>query len=174
MSNFVGDLSFGQKWEATARLIMSRTEDVQEVAPQGMFKGWDFRTNVGKYEVKADRLAYKYGGKTMFIEFACSGQQSGINTTEADFYFYIMVKPNGEFDCFRLPIADLKVACRGCVVKKGGDGWRASGYIVPVLEQFRVPKSVPHTDTPTQHSLRIVLPPQSSCPSGNTSPTPSS
>ena len=164
-TNWTGDLTFGQLWEAKARLLLSSTEEIQQVAV-GMFKAWDFRTNVAKYEVKADRLAYKYGGKTMFIEHSCSGKPSGIASTEADYWIYFMVKPSGEFAAYRIPVAELKKACDGCVVKAGGDGYRSRGYIVPVMEQFRMPQN---------NALTLRIPasppsPQSWSPKGNTSP----
>ena len=141
-----------------------------------MFKAWDFRTNVAKYEVKTDRLAYKYGGcRTMFIEFECSGNPSGINATEADYYIYIMVKPNDEYEMFRIPVADLKTACDGCEIKKGGDGYRARGYIVPIIEKFRMTPSIVQRDARTQNppALPKLILPVRTPPSGNTSPSPS-
>jgi hypothetical protein len=178
--NFQADLSFGKKWEQTAKTLITLTECVVETAPEGQFKKWDFRTCGGAYEVKADRLAYKYGCKTMFIEHECSGQPSGISSTEADYWVYFMVRPNGEYVAYRIPVEDLKKACVGCPVKSGGDGYRSRGYIVPVLEQFRMlpcssgqtqqNQTVPVVQSPPQTSpLRIVLP-ERTLPSGNTTP----
>lgn len=165
--NFVGDLTFGQKWEAMARLLMSATEDIQEVAPAGQFKAWDFRTHLWKYEVKADRLAHKYGCKTMFIEVECSGKPSGITTTEAEYWIYFMVKPNADYVAYRIPTATLRERVGKSPVKAGGDGYRSRGAIVSVdgLDAF---KMKPYT--PLQRSLKIRLPSQSLGPSGNTSP----
>lgn len=148
---FVGDLSFGKRWEATAmRLVGGGTP-----APEGRFKPYDFvRTDGKKVEVKADRLAYKYGGNTMFVEFECSGQPSGIATTEADEWMYFMVNPDGSAKWFSIPVAELKEWCVGCPVKKGGDGYRARGYIVPVRGSYSI-----LTRGEADSGLRIQLPP---------------
>ena len=135
---FHNDLAFGKKYEAIATEYMLDDETLVEPAPDGLFKGWDFRTNKYKYEVKSDRLAYKYGSRTMFIEYECSGQPSGISSTESDFWFYFMVHPDGTFKAFCIPVDTLKEACKGCVSKAGGDGWRSRGYIVPVNPAFLV------------------------------------
>jgi len=130
---FQNDLAFGKKYEDLAASdYLPEGETLVETAPAGLFKGWDFRTNKYKYEVKSDRLAYKYGCKTMFIEYECSGKPSGISTTEADYWYYFMVSPNGETKQFRFSVEELREKCKGCPSKAGGDGWRSRGYIVPV------------------------------------------
>ena len=130
-----------------------------EPAPSGMFKPYDFTSNGVKYEVKADRLAYKYGGNTMFVEYECSGQPSGISTTEADYWMYFMVKPSGAYKVFCVPVEDLKEWCQGCVSKSGGDGYRARGYIVPVRTSPLL--EVAPSAEPSAQDLRIQLPPPS-------------
>lgn len=139
-------------------------------APEGRFKPYDFiRTDGKKVEVKADRLAYKYGGNTMFVEFECSGQPSGIATTEADEWMYFMVNPDGSAKWFSIPVAELKEWCVGCPVKKGGDGYRARGYIVPARGSYSILTRTQATEeagrvlerTPSGTDLRIRLPPPS-------------
>jgi hypothetical protein len=178
--SFNKDLAFGKKWEAVAEAYIHETEPVIETAPEGQFKPWDFRTALGSYEVKSDRLAYKYGCKTMFIEYECSGNPSGLTTTEADFWMYYMVKPSG-YVAYRIPVPELKKMCVGCVTKAGGDGYRSKGYIVPVDERFRLaslesqktaksqcPLVVPEVELKRQ--LTIVLPPKIQTSEGNTTP----
>lgn len=180
MTNFTRDLSFGKMWEATAMSLVGGGEP----APEGRFKPYDFISNGVKYEVKADRLAYKYGGNTMFVEFECNGQPSGISTTEADVWMYFMVNPNGSYKVYVVPLEDLKEWCKGCVVKKGGDGYRARGYIVPVRTPALVTVSagqsgMPLERTPSGTDLRIRLPPTTrpsppdqKTPGSRTSPPP--
>lgn len=151
--SFRADLTFGKTWEEVASRIVG---GAVEKAPEGKFKPYDFISNGLKYEVKADRLAYKYGGNTMFIEFECSGKPSGISTTEADFWFYFMVHPSGSWKAWCIPVAELKQMCVGCIVKKGGDGWRSRGYIVPVKTSAHFEESGSGVD-----QLRIRLPPPS-------------
>jgi len=133
---FQQDLKFGKKWETKAISMIPDDETLAEVA-EGSFKPWDFKTNLSKYEVKADRLAYKYGCKTMYIEYECNGSLSGISSTEADYWFYFMVKPNDEFVCYEIPVSVLREKCKTPLRSvSGGDGMRSRGHIVDV-EQFR-------------------------------------
>jgi hypothetical protein len=125
---FTADLSFGKKWEKVAQDLLFPGQQVE--TSEGCFKGWDFKCGDVKVEVKADRLAYRYGNNSMFIEYECSEKPSGISTTEADYWVYFMVHPNGSFLHFTLDTAELKKACEGCVSKNGGDGYRSKGYIV--------------------------------------------
>lgn len=147
--NFTQDLAFGKTWEETAARLVGGTITLP---PKGCFKPYDFISDGVKYEVKADRLAYKYGGNTMFIEFECSGQPSGISTTEADVWMYFMVHPSGSYKCYSIPVSELRKNCEGCPIKKGGDGYRSRGYIVKT-------SSPPLERTPSGVDLRIHLPP---------------
>ena len=169
--SFKADLSFGKTWEDMACALMG---GAVERAPEGKFKPYDFISNGVKVEVKADRLAYKYGSKTMFIEFECSDKPSGLSTTEADVWFYFMVHPTGSWKAYMYSVAELKSMCEGCIVKKGGDGWRSRGYIVPVKTSAHFEGSAV-LGQPSQ-DLRIRLPPPSPLvphdqrTPGNTSP----
>ena len=134
---FEQDLKFGKYWETKAISMIPDDEVLTEVAPKGAFKSWDFKTNLSKYEVKADRLAYKYGNKTMFIEYECNGKPSGISSTEADYWFYFMVKPNNEYVCYEIPVPFLREKCKSPLRSvSGGDGMRSCGHIISV-EQFQ-------------------------------------
>jgi hypothetical protein len=147
---FQQDLNFGKKWEKQAISMIPDDETLAEVAPNGAFKPWDFKTNLNKYEVKADRLAYKYGCKTMYIEYECNGSPSGISSTEADFWFYFMVKPNGEYVCYEIPVPLLREKCKNPLRSvSGGDGMRSRGHIVDVREfqQFRLENNSTATGT---------------------------
>ena len=155
MANFTKDLAFGKTWEAIAMSLVGGGEP----APEGRFKPYDFTSQGIKYEVKADRLAYKYGGNTMFVEYECSGQPSGISTTEADVWMYFMVHPNGSYKVFCVPVEDLREWCKGCPAKSGGDGYRAKGYIVPVRTSPLMEVSASATGEQTGTDLRIRLPP---------------
>jgi len=162
--SFNKDLAFGKKWEAVAEAYIHESEMVVEHAPEGQFKPWDFRSTLGSYEVKSDRLAYKYGCKTMFIEYECSGNPSGIQSTEADFWMYYMVKPSGEYVAYRIPVPELKEMCKGCVSKAGGDNYRSRGYIVPVNEKFKIMRTQTESSSPQEKT------PKSQCPSDDQSP----
>jgi len=170
-SNFTMDLSFGKKWELVAQGHLGPNEVVTEVAPDGNFKDWDFKTNEACYEVKSDRLAYKWGWKTMFIEYECSGKPSGVTTTKADFWYYFMVGRK-EVQAWKIPIAKLKEAIPRYMRKvNGGDGGRSRGYILDVTEfvDYKFEVKVDLTPTPTG-TLFIKLPRSTSPDSVNNSP----
>lgn len=128
---FNADLAFGQVYQEIAKTLILEDEHVVE-EPSGCFKPYDFRTNNFKYEVKSDRNAHRYAYRSMFIEYECNGKKSGINATEADFWYYFMVKPGGGHICYEIPIATLKEKCINTRSISGGDGGKVKGYIVPV------------------------------------------
>jgi hypothetical protein len=156
--SFRTDLAFGHHFEKLAS--KSITEEI-EWAPSKAFKKWDFRTPTTSYEVKADRLAYKYGNA--FVEFECSSVPSGIAASEADIWFYFMVRPDTSYECYKIPRKELLEFCKGCVVKAGGDGYRAKGYIIPLtdLKNYRV--TLQTTDNksalspPEEHPLHVSV-----------------
>jgi len=131
---FISDLNFGKKYEEIAKQNVPKGESVIE-SPDRKCKEYDFKTNVSAYEVKADRNAYKYGNKTMFIEYECNNQRSGINATTADYWFYFMVNPNGKYICYEISVALLKEKCKTARSLSGGDGGRVKGYIVPITDE---------------------------------------
>lgn len=133
MGNFTKDLGFGKKWELLAQQILG--ENVVEVA-EGCFKDWDFRTANATYEVKSDRYAFKTN--CCFVEYECSNKPSGISTTKADYYVYFVVKPNEEYDWYKIPTQVLKdqPSLRNV---SGGDGFRSKGRIVSLanLQEYK-------------------------------------
>lgn len=134
---FMNDLEFGKKYEELSKTYIPPEEKLID-CPEGKCKPYDFKTDRFAYETKSDRLAYKFNYKTMFIEYECNGVGSGITTTKADYWFYFMVKPDGSYILYEIPITNLKQACKGCRSISGGDGGRVKGYIVPVLEEFKI------------------------------------
>jgi hypothetical protein len=136
---FTRDLAFGKKYQEIAKTLLPEGEVVTE-EPKGHFKDYDFETNVSTYEVKSDRMAYKYGCKSMFIEFECNKKPSGINSTTAGYWFYFMVKPDGTHVVFKIPTEEIKKKCASSRIICGGDGGRVRGYVVMVddLLQYKL------------------------------------
>lgn len=126
---FASDLAFGKYWEERA---IELAGGAKERAPEGAFKPWDFIGNDDlKYEVKSDRLAHRFGMKTMYIEYECSGKPSGIETTEADYWYYCMVNPNQHACVYKMPVSVVKELCKNPLrTVSGGDGGRSRGHIV--------------------------------------------
>jgi len=137
---FTADLKFGKKYEEECKKFL--TYDTFEYAPNTNFKPYDFLVvNDGKtikYEVKSDRLTYKTGN--LVIEYMCNNKPSGITSTEADFYMYFVVKPDASYDCYRIPVCELKEQVDKGRKTNGGDGWRAKMSLVPItaFEKYRL------------------------------------
>lgn len=139
MGNFTTDLSFGKKWEHLAQRLLG--ENVVEVA-DGCFKDWDFRTANASYEVKADRYAHRTN--CCFIEYECNGKPSGITASKADYYMYFAVKPNNEYDVYKIPTDAIREACKKpLATKSGGDNYKVKGHIVS-LQDFKDYKFTPN------------------------------
>lgn len=102
---FEDDLAFGEAGEL--RGLSYLEYDTFQQAPKRRFKDWDFWiTRKGKktyWEVKTDRHTHRSGN--IVIEFESSGEPSGITTTKADYWMYIL---EYEPTFFMIPVADLK------------------------------------------------------------------
>jgi hypothetical protein len=136
------DLLLGKKYEILLLDYLNNDEYSEvEFAPNQRFVEWDVKVKRGaleaKYEVKADRLSAKTGN--LCIEYECSGQPSGISTTQADFYAYFVIHGSDQ-DLYLIPVARIKelVAQGGCKKMSGGDGYRSRFYLVPktVFSEF--------------------------------------
>lgn len=106
MSTFHSDLAFGDKYQEKFIASMTPQPSYLEVK-KGYFKPYDFIADNVKYECKADRMAHKTGN--LCIEYYSRGKPSGISTSEADFWIYMLVAPDGEVsDTFKIPASVLK------------------------------------------------------------------
>ena len=86
MPSFKEQLAYGKVAEnQLAEYLRSQGETV-EMAPDGLFSGYDLTANGKHYECKRDRYTDKTGN--MCIEHHCSGKESGISVTTADFWHY--------------------------------------------------------------------------------------
>jgi len=153
---FHKDLEFGRRYEELAASMVSSSPI--EWSPNKAFKAWDFRTPTTTYEVKADRLAHRYGNA--FIEFECSSLASGICSSEADMWIYFVIRGE-ELDAYCIPRLELLELCKGCVVKSGGDNYRSRGYIVPLIRLKKFLVSLPAPLVPTRRDNRTTaVPPE--------------
>lgn len=133
MSKFLHDLKFGNKYEKECLKYFNYSKF--EIK-QGKFKPYDILLDDKvKIEVKADRLSYKTGN--LVIEFKCSDKDSGITTTEADYWVYFVIKPEN-CEVYKFEVEELKKLVADCRIVKGGDGYRSSLYLLPVkdLEKY--------------------------------------
>lgn len=79
----------------------------------------DWLKDLGKVEVKSDRLAHITGN--IFIEIYYKGRPSGLSTTEADYWVYKIAKTNL---ALIIPVYVLKSVVKQhfTKLKSGGDG----------------------------------------------------
>ena len=125
MTTFHRDLDFGNKYQEHYINTLTPRPTYLEVIP-GNFKPFDFVADGVKYECKADRMAYKTGN--ICIEYESRGSPSGIETSEADFWVYMLVAPDGTVsDTYKIPTGVIKEE----IAKKsyhrdiaGGDDWK--------------------------------------------------
>lgn len=84
-----------------------------------------------KVEVKCDRIAHKTG--RIYIEVYSRGKKSGISTTEADYWLYII---ENKQVMFLIPVDRLRELCREFHArygfKKGGDSDTSLGVLIPM------------------------------------------
>jgi len=141
MSSFHSDLAFGDKYQEQYISSMTPQPSYLEVK-KGYFKPYDFIADNVKYECKADRMAHTTGN--LCIEYFSRGSPSGISTSEADFWIYMLVSPTGEVsDTFKIPSDVLKEQ----IAKKaywrevaGGDNYMNKMYLFPknIFADYRV------------------------------------
>ena len=105
---FINTLQFGKLYEQKAKEYFEYNE-CQEVGDT--IPGYDvvFKKNnmQVKVEVKADRQSWKSGN--ICIEVESNNIPSGLSVTEADYWLYFIVSPDGTKDeVYKIPVEDLK------------------------------------------------------------------
>jgi hypothetical protein len=132
MTTFRSDLAFGDKYQEQFISSMTPQPSYLEVK-KGNFKEYDFVADGVKYECKADRLAHKTGN--LCIEYYSRGQPSGISTSEADFWIYMLVAPDGSVsETYKIPAQVLKdEIARKSYTRDvaGGDNWTNKMLLFP-------------------------------------------
>jgi len=130
MTKFLNDLSFGKKYESIlASYLQPFYININKI--EGKFKDYDIICdNKIKYEVKSDRLSIKTGN--LAIEFMCNNKESGITSTQSDYYAYFIIKSPDDYDLYIIPTNDIKDKIKEKQYKKivkGGDAWRSQMYL---------------------------------------------
>lgn len=114
-SSFYYDLNFGEEAEDWVKQVF---------------------TGGYKVEVKCDRMAHKTGN--IYIEVYSRGKESGISTTEADYWLYII--ENREV-MFLAPTDKLRELCREYHAlngfTRGGDNDTSKGVLIPINSLFK-------------------------------------
>ena len=128
---FSSDLEFGNSYEMK---LLEHIDYDEYFISKGNFKPYDIKILKDKkyirYEVKADRLAYKTNN--IAIEYECSEKPSGINTTRAKYYAYFIVKPNDLYDLYIVPVKNINELIKDEKYKKivsGGYLFKSKMYL---------------------------------------------
>ena len=112
-SSFYYDLDFGERAEDWADMVFNSGK---------------------KIEVKFDRMAHTTGN--IFIEYMSRGKNSGISTTEADYWIYKIDKTGAAIilDVFKLKEKLREYYKNGLYLKDGGDNNTSKGFLIPITE----------------------------------------
>lgn len=100
-------LAFGHIYE---KKLLEHIEHDSFVIKEGLFSYYDIKVYHGdkviRYEVKADRMAYRTGN--IVIEYMSNSVPSGISITRAKYYAYFVVKPYDQYDLYIIPVKHIK------------------------------------------------------------------
>ena len=136
------DLEFGNIYE---KKLVDIIPNDSYIIKEGYFPYYDVeitKDNIKtKYEVKADRCAYKTAN--IAIEFKCNGLPSGISKTQADYYAYYIIKPYNLFELYIIPTQIIKDKINSLEYKRtmfGGDNKSSEMYIfgLDLFEEYKI------------------------------------
>lgn len=86
-----------------------------------------------KIEIKTDSMAHRTGN--VFIEVYSRGKQSGISTTTADYWVYIVERTKAVIIISTDRLKQLVKKCHSLNgFKKGGDNDTSLGVLVPLID----------------------------------------
>ena len=128
---FKADLARG---EAAEKIIAAKLINLHggEVTYSEGQKGWDFEHKIGSvvtsWECKFDARAVS--SKNCFLEFSCSGKDSGLTSTTSDRWAVMIPDQSILLFCPKLMRAKLEEI--GARTISGGDSKRAMGYLIKV------------------------------------------
>lgn len=133
---FNSDLALGKEYEKKALALFDyETYKISE----GEVKEYDIDMTLKngkniKIEVKCDRLAKKTGN--IVIEYMYNGKDSGINSTQADYWIYFIIDDN----CYyKFPVKRLRKLVKECKSISGGYNKRSNMYLLNIktLDKYR-------------------------------------
>jgi len=134
---FVSDLKLGQYYELKAlELFDYKTYEHSKCKN----KYYDLKLimkndTIILVEVKCDRLAIRT--QNIAIEYMCNNKDSGIKTTNANYYIYYIIGTN---IVYKIPTLELLNICTDCKIVYGVDRKQSKMYLVPmnILDIYRV------------------------------------
>ena len=106
------------------------------------FKEFDImtftRNDVISYEIKVDFRARQTGN--FFLEVSCSGNDSGIYSSKAD-YYAIYTPLMKQTNLYIIPLSELKRIVNQYAIKmklvEGGDGFKSEGYLLSIRRYLK-------------------------------------
>ena len=136
---FINDLNFGKSYEEITINKFLQKENNNYKLSSGKFKPYDIinESTGEKYECKSDRWTYRTGN--VCIEFQYKNADSGISSTESDFYFYYVVneKSDKKYErVYKIPtdfIRQLITEKKYHKIQNGGDNWKSKFYLFKEL-----------------------------------------
>jgi hypothetical protein len=173
-SSFSNSLPFGKQYEGVmSELIKDRhTKLVQ--GPNKKHSEWDimgidvidtefdddgthkYITTQTTYESKADTKTITTGN--IAIEFRCSGVDSGIRLTTADYWFYFVHNADAEvIDYYEIPTDEIRAAIADLNprVVRGGDNNNAEMYLIG-KQHFEVYRFSLNKKSITEENRRVM------------------
>ena len=139
---FQKDLTFGTKYEEIFLNEYINYETYTRPETINMLY-YDFLiNNTTKYEIKADRIAFKT--RNLCIELYNYGKPSGLNITQADYYIYFIINNNNIIRVYKIPTAVLKELIISRELKSGGDN-RQSKFVllnIDLVKDYIIEKKI--------------------------------
>lgn len=124
---FIKDLEFGREYEKKLETLIEYDEI--EFAPKCRFTDYDvkikYNDKITLFEVKVDKMTSNTNN--LFIEFECSGNKSGIETTKSNYYAYFEVGENDVL--YMIPTRKLKKMIKHHKYSSIKNCYNAKGYI---------------------------------------------
>lgn len=136
---FLNDLRAGQLGEFKVAQALQKIQLADSITHVDEGKAYDFILHFGDkkvtYEVKSDFMAAQTGN--IFFEYYCNGVASGLSATQANKWAILLTHLN---EIFLFEPVEMYAHLQTEHSKRnpmyrhlsGGDGKRASGYVVPI------------------------------------------
>jgi hypothetical protein len=137
---FIQDLKLGHEYERKCLQYLDYDEIHHE--PHIKTATYDLiitKDNIPyKIEVKCDRLSCKTGN--IVIEYECREKPSGIETTTADFWVYVIINKECDDEYYKIPVETLKELVKNSRKIRGGDGWKSRMYLLKkdLIQNFKI------------------------------------
>jgi hypothetical protein len=113
---------------------MCPNDEIQTSIRTKKFSDYDFKINGIPYECKRDMSCYKYPARNIAIEYSCKNVDSGLNITKAEYFIFVVDKPDKKADLFKVSTGYLKNTCPNFkkMTCNRGTSNETKCYLIPV------------------------------------------